>query len=35
MSIAETTGVFYNPFTDSWNKSRDTDVNYMVLAVKA
>jgi 2-polyprenyl-6-hydroxyphenyl methylase / 3-demethylubiquinone-9 3-methyltransferase len=35
MSVAETTGVFYNPFTDSWNKSRDTDVNYMVLAVKA
>jgi 2-polyprenyl-6-hydroxyphenyl methylase / 3-demethylubiquinone-9 3-methyltransferase len=34
MSIAETTGVFYNPFTDSWNKSRDIDVNYMVLAVK-
>jgi 2-polyprenyl-6-hydroxyphenyl methylase / 3-demethylubiquinone-9 3-methyltransferase len=34
MSIAETTGVFYNPFTDSWNRSRDTDVNYMVLAVK-
>jgi 2-polyprenyl-6-hydroxyphenyl methylase / 3-demethylubiquinone-9 3-methyltransferase len=35
MSVAETTGVFYNPFTDSWNKSRDTDVNYMVLAVNA
>jgi 2-polyprenyl-6-hydroxyphenyl methylase / 3-demethylubiquinone-9 3-methyltransferase len=34
MSVTETTGVFYNPFTDSWNKSRDTDVNYMVLAVK-
>jgi 2-polyprenyl-6-hydroxyphenyl methylase / 3-demethylubiquinone-9 3-methyltransferase len=26
--------VFYNPLTDSWNKSRDIDVNYMVLAVK-
>jgi 2-polyprenyl-6-hydroxyphenyl methylase / 3-demethylubiquinone-9 3-methyltransferase len=34
MSVAETTGVFYSPLTDSWNKSRDTDVNYMVLAVK-
>jgi 2-polyprenyl-6-hydroxyphenyl methylase / 3-demethylubiquinone-9 3-methyltransferase len=34
MSVAETTGVFYNPLTDSWNKSRDIDVNYMVLAVK-
>jgi 2-polyprenyl-6-hydroxyphenyl methylase / 3-demethylubiquinone-9 3-methyltransferase len=34
MNVAETTGVFYNPLTDSWNKSRDIDVNYMVLAVK-
>jgi 2-polyprenyl-6-hydroxyphenyl methylase / 3-demethylubiquinone-9 3-methyltransferase len=34
MDVAETTGVFYNPLTDMWNKSRDTDVNYMVLAVK-
>jgi 2-polyprenyl-6-hydroxyphenyl methylase / 3-demethylubiquinone-9 3-methyltransferase len=34
MAVTETTGVFYNPLTDSWNKSRDTDVNYMVLAVK-
>ena len=25
------TGVFYNPLTDSWNKSRDMDVNYMML----
>lgn len=34
MAMVETTGVFYNPLTDSWNKSKDTDVNYMVLAVK-
>jgi 2-polyprenyl-6-hydroxyphenyl methylase / 3-demethylubiquinone-9 3-methyltransferase len=34
MSVVETTGVFYNPLTDTWNKSRDIDVNYMVLAVK-
>ena len=34
LTMVETTGVFYNPLTDSWNKSRDTDVNYMVLAVK-
>jgi 2-polyprenyl-6-hydroxyphenyl methylase / 3-demethylubiquinone-9 3-methyltransferase len=34
MNVAETTGVFYNPLTDAWNRSRDTDVNYMVLAVK-
>ena len=24
-------GVFYNPVTDTWNRSRDTDVNYMML----
>jgi 2-polyprenyl-6-hydroxyphenyl methylase / 3-demethylubiquinone-9 3-methyltransferase len=35
MAVAETTGVFYSPLTDTWNKSRDIDVNYMVLAVKA
>ena len=34
MDVAETTGVFYNPLTDSWNKSNDTDVNYMVLSTK-
>ncbi|MAU20069.1 MAG: bifunctional 3-demethylubiquinol 3-O-methyltransferase/2-polyprenyl-6-hydroxyphenol methylase [Martelella sp.] len=30
----ERQGVFYSPLTDSWNRSKDTDVNYMVLAVK-
>jgi 2-polyprenyl-6-hydroxyphenyl methylase/3-demethylubiquinone-9 3-methyltransferase len=25
-------GVTYNPLADSWSLSRDTDVNYMVLA---
>lgn len=25
------TGVFYSPLSDSWERSRDTDVNYMVL----
>jgi 2-polyprenyl-6-hydroxyphenyl methylase / 3-demethylubiquinone-9 3-methyltransferase len=34
MTVSETTGVSYNPMTDSWSKSRDIDVNYMVLAVK-
>jgi len=24
--------VTYNPLADSWSRSRDTDVNYMVLA---
>lgn len=32
LEIIDQTGVFYNPFTDSWNKSRDMDVNYMLLA---
>jgi len=28
------TGVVYNPLTDRWQRSRDMDVNYMVLAEK-
>jgi 2-polyprenyl-6-hydroxyphenyl methylase/3-demethylubiquinone-9 3-methyltransferase len=32
MSIIDRTGVFYNPLQDRWNRSRDMDVNYMVLA---
>lgn len=35
MRIAETTGVAFNPFADRWERSRDTSVNYMVLAEKA
>ncbi len=31
LTLIDRTGVFYNPFTDQWNKSRDMDVNYMVL----
>jgi len=34
MAIIDKTGVFYNPLQDRWNKSRDMDVNYMVLAKK-
>lgn len=34
MDIIDRTGVFYNPLTDSWNTSRDMDVNYMMLARK-
>jgi 2-polyprenyl-6-hydroxyphenyl methylase/3-demethylubiquinone-9 3-methyltransferase len=30
----ETTGVVYNPFSGAWQKSRDTDVNYLILAVR-
>lgn len=32
MEVIDRTGVFYNPLTDRWNKSRDMDVNYMLLA---
>ena len=32
MEILDQTGVFYNPIFDRWAKSRDMDVNYMVLA---
>lgn len=34
MTVTDRTGVFYNPLTDSWNKSRDMDVNYMILAAR-
>lgn len=34
MSIVDRTGVTYNPLTDQWNRSRDLDVNYMILAAK-
>jgi 2-polyprenyl-6-hydroxyphenyl methylase/3-demethylubiquinone-9 3-methyltransferase len=29
------TGVFYNPITQTWSVSRDSDVNYMMVARKA
>ncbi|MDN2578366.1 bifunctional 2-polyprenyl-6-hydroxyphenol methylase/3-demethylubiquinol 3-O-methyltransferase UbiG [Aquibium sp. ELW1220] len=34
MTITDRTGVTYNVFADRWQKSRDLDVNYMVLAQK-
>jgi 2-polyprenyl-6-hydroxyphenyl methylase / 3-demethylubiquinone-9 3-methyltransferase len=34
LRVAETSGVVYNPLADRWVRSRDTDVNYMVLAEK-
>ena len=34
LTLLETTGVFYNPITGQWNRSRDTDVNYMMLATR-
>lgn len=32
LQVIDRTGVFYNPFQDRWNLSRDMDVNYMMLA---
>ncbi|MFN4273223.1 MAG: bifunctional 2-polyprenyl-6-hydroxyphenol methylase/3-demethylubiquinol 3-O-methyltransferase UbiG [Aliihoeflea sp.] len=34
MHIIDRTGVSYNPLADRWQRSRDLDVNYMVLAQK-
>jgi 2-polyprenyl-6-hydroxyphenyl methylase / 3-demethylubiquinone-9 3-methyltransferase len=34
MAISDRTGVIYNPLADRWQRSRDMDVNYMVLAEK-
>ncbi|MGH6873521.1 MAG: bifunctional 2-polyprenyl-6-hydroxyphenol methylase/3-demethylubiquinol 3-O-methyltransferase UbiG, partial [Aestuariivirgaceae bacterium] len=31
----ETIGLVYNVFTGNWQRSRDTDVNYIVLASRA
>ncbi|WP_187969308.1 bifunctional 2-polyprenyl-6-hydroxyphenol methylase/3-demethylubiquinol 3-O-methyltransferase UbiG [Aquibium microcysteis] len=35
MTIADRTGVTYNLLADRWQKSRDLDVNYMVMAQKS
>ena len=32
LQVIDQMGVFYNPLSDSWNRSRDMDVNYMMLA---
>jgi 2-polyprenyl-6-hydroxyphenyl methylase/3-demethylubiquinone-9 3-methyltransferase len=34
LKIIDRTGVTYNPLADRWSRSRDMDVNYMVLAEK-
>ena len=34
LDLGETTGVTYNPLTDRWSASRDTDVNYMMVAYR-
>ncbi len=35
MTIFDRTGVSYSPLTDRWQRTKDMDVNYMVLAEKA
>lgn len=35
MTIADRTGVTYNPLADRWGKSKDMDVNYMLMAERA
>ena len=35
IEATEVTGVIYNPLTDTWQQSRDVDVNYMLFATKA
>ena len=32
--MIDRTGVAYNPLTDSWRRSADMDVNYMLVAEK-
>jgi len=32
LEVSDISGVVYNPLADEWRLSRDTDVNYMVLA---
>lgn len=35
LSVIDRTGVVYNPLGDRWQRSKDMDVNYMVLAERA
>lgn len=34
LAMKDRTGVVYNPLSDRWQRSRDMDVNYMVMAEK-
>jgi 2-polyprenyl-6-hydroxyphenyl methylase/3-demethylubiquinone-9 3-methyltransferase len=34
LAFADETGLRYNPLTDSWTRSADMDVNYMIAAEK-
>lgn len=35
MNVFDRAGVVYSPLSDEWRRSRDTDVNYMLVAEKA
>jgi len=35
LDVREITGMSYNPFTKTYSLGRDTDVNYLLHAVKA
>ncbi len=35
LTLADTTGMAYDPLGDRWSLSRDTDVNYFATAAKA
>lgn len=35
LTMIDRCGVTYNPLTDTWARSRDMDVNYMLLAERA
>ncbi|EJF87503.1 3-demethylubiquinone-9 3-methyltransferase [Bartonella vinsonii subsp. arupensis OK-94-513] len=35
LTVIDQVGITYNPLTDSWNRSKDMDVNYMLLAKKS
>lgn len=35
LTVVEKTGVVFHPLADEWRRSRDTGINYMVLAEKA
>jgi 2-polyprenyl-6-hydroxyphenyl methylase / 3-demethylubiquinone-9 3-methyltransferase len=35
LTLADTTGMVYDPLADAWSLSRDTDVNYLATATKA
>lgn len=35
LSVIDEIGITYNPLNDSWNRSKDMDVNYLILAKRS